>query len=126
MIKQSKAAAADNDPQANMDAFAKMRAAVDAIREDAHARIVAALTDDQKTKFAAWEKKQKKSSARATMGENAATAGRRRSSGSLTHYALKYMVRFQVRSGPLCFRRVSGVSPRKELQGNRIWDLLDK
>jgi Spy/CpxP family protein refolding chaperone len=69
ITQQSKAVAADNDPQANMDAFAKVRAAVDAIREDAHAKIAAALTDDQKTKFAAWEKKQKKSSSQPPWGD---------------------------------------------------------
>ena len=57
-------APAGDDPQANWDAMAKTRAAVEAIRADAHARIAAALTDDQKTKFAAWEKKREKAAAR--------------------------------------------------------------
>jgi Spy/CpxP family protein refolding chaperone len=41
-----------------------LRAARKAIREDAHARIAALLTDDQKAKFAAWRQRRERSAAR--------------------------------------------------------------
>jgi len=57
-------AEAGDDREAHWAAIKKTRAAVEAVREEAHAKIAAALSDDQKTKFTAWEKKREKAAAR--------------------------------------------------------------
>jgi Spy/CpxP family protein refolding chaperone len=57
-------AASSDDWRPDFEAMQKMRAAAKAIREDANAKIAETLTDDQKVKFAAWEKKRQKASAR--------------------------------------------------------------
>jgi Spy/CpxP family protein refolding chaperone len=62
--KNSAEATTGDDQRPDWDAMQKMRTAAKAIREDANAKIAEALTDDQKTKFAAWEKKRQKASAR--------------------------------------------------------------
>lgn len=46
------------------EAMQKLRTAAKAIREEANGKIAESLTDDQKAKFAAWEKKRQKASAR--------------------------------------------------------------
>jgi len=53
-----------DDQRPDWEAMLKLRAAAKAIREDSNAKIAETLTDDQKTKFAAWEKKRQKASAR--------------------------------------------------------------
>jgi Spy/CpxP family protein refolding chaperone len=50
----------NDDPQARFAAMASARAAANAIRKDAQARIALLLNDAQKEKFAAWQKKQDK------------------------------------------------------------------
>jgi Spy/CpxP family protein refolding chaperone len=74
LFKQSKpaaegdkasAAAASAEPQIpSQETMEAMRAARKTIRQDAHARIAALLTDEQKTKFAAWQQKREKAAAR--------------------------------------------------------------
>ncbi|MDR3727346.1 MAG: Spy/CpxP family protein refolding chaperone [Terracidiphilus sp.] len=62
--KSSTDTANSDDQRPDWEAMRKMRTAVKAIREDANAKIAETLTDDQKNKFAAWEKKGQKASAR--------------------------------------------------------------
>jgi Spy/CpxP family protein refolding chaperone len=62
--KTTSDAASSDDQRPDWEAMQKMRTAAKAIREDANAKIAETLTDDQKVKFAAWEKKRQKSSAR--------------------------------------------------------------
>jgi Spy/CpxP family protein refolding chaperone len=58
--KTHQEATTDDDRQVNMEAMEKVRDAAKTIREDADTKIAATLTDDQKTKFAAWKQKQAK------------------------------------------------------------------
>jgi Spy/CpxP family protein refolding chaperone len=74
LFKQSKPAAegdkastdsASTQPEPpSQEKMEAMRAARKTIRQDAHARIAALLTDEQKTKFAAWQQKREKAAAR--------------------------------------------------------------
>lgn len=58
-----KPAAASEDQPPSREAMEAGRTAIKAIHADTNAKIAALLTDDQKTKFAAWEKKRAKASA---------------------------------------------------------------
>lgn len=61
---QSGKTASDNEFQPpSREAMEAARTAMKVIRADSQAKIAALLTDDQKTKFAAWEKKRAKASA---------------------------------------------------------------
>lgn len=55
-------AASSDEQRPSREAMENMRSSMKAIRDDAHAKIAAILTDDQKTKYAAWEKKQQSKS----------------------------------------------------------------
>jgi Spy/CpxP family protein refolding chaperone len=54
---------------ASREAMAENQAAVKTVRSEAQTKIDALLTDDQKTKYAAWNKKQAKAEARQVNGE---------------------------------------------------------
>jgi Spy/CpxP family protein refolding chaperone len=62
--KASSSATDDNNQPPNAEAMEKSRAAAKAIGEEAHAKIAAALTEDQRTKFAVWEEKREKATER--------------------------------------------------------------
>lgn len=65
LFKQSMQDSASGDDQRpSPEAMTKMRDMVKAIRTDSNTKIAAALTDDQKTKFAAWVAKREKATAR--------------------------------------------------------------
>lgn len=55
--KSSSDAAAGNDGPPSAEAMQKTRSAMEAIRKDSNAKIAAVLNNDQKTKFAEWEKR---------------------------------------------------------------------
>lgn len=55
-------AASSDEQRPSHEAMESMRSSMKAIRDDAHAKIAAILTDDQKAKYAAWEKKQQSKS----------------------------------------------------------------
>jgi periplasmic protein CpxP/Spy len=72
--KSGKAAAdtaASEDQLPSREEMEARRAAMKTIRTDTQAKIAALLTDDQKTKFAAWEKKRAKASAQQENGDDA-------------------------------------------------------
>jgi Spy/CpxP family protein refolding chaperone len=62
--KVSSSATVDDNQRPSAEAMENSRVAAKAIREDAHVKIAAALTEDQKAKFAAWEEKREKASER--------------------------------------------------------------
>jgi len=62
--KASSGSAAAEDQPPSREAMEAMRGAMKAIHADTQAKIAALLTDDQKTKFAVWEQKRAKASAR--------------------------------------------------------------
>ena len=62
--KASTDATADDNHPPNAEAMENARAAAKTIREESHAKIAAALTEDQKAKFAVWEEKREKASER--------------------------------------------------------------
>jgi Spy/CpxP family protein refolding chaperone len=55
-------AASSDEQRPSREAMESMRSSMKAIRDDAHAKIAAILTDDQKAKYVAWEKKQQSKS----------------------------------------------------------------
>lgn len=64
LFKQASGGKAGEDQPPSREAMEAMRAATKTIHADTQAKIAALLTGDQKTKFAAWEQKRAKASAR--------------------------------------------------------------
>jgi Spy/CpxP family protein refolding chaperone len=60
---------ASSDSQPSQEAMEDARATMKTIRSDAQTKIVAVLTDEQKTKYAAWQKKHAKALAQQEDGE---------------------------------------------------------